>query len=147
MVFCSKRFVLIHPSWFQKRFHPTPPPPIVFYRYYSSKNNECILHYIVSSRTNVRIVDFLPEATTSQNNYDQKICAKSIMRDWNGMKRQSIISQRSFIVVCLPHTGRWANDGLMLGQHRGRWPNIKPPLAQRPLFVWFVWSRILHGVS
>ena len=31
----------------------------------------------------------------------------------------------------LEHTLRWTNYGLMLGQRRRRWPNIKPLLVQR----------------
>ena len=29
----------------------------------------------------------------------------------------------------------WLNVGLLLGQHRRRWPNIKPILIQRPVFA------------
>ena len=35
----------------------------------------------------------------------------------------------------LGNTGRWINVGLMLGQRRRRWANIKTILAQRLVFV------------
>ena len=38
-------------------------------------------------------------------------------------------------------TTQQRNDGLMFGQRRRRWPNIKPPLDQRLVFAWQV-SRI-----
>ena len=40
------------------------------------------------------------------------------------------------------NTRRWNNDGLMLGQRRRRWPNIKSSLVQRLVFAWLVSHRM-----
>ena len=43
------------------------------------------------------------------------------------------------ITVCPVNTRCWTNGGLMLGQRRRRWPNIKPALVQRLVFdVWLL---------
>ena len=34
------------------------------------------------------------------------------------------------------YTGRWSRVGLMLGQRRRRWANIKPAQGQRFVFSW-----------
>ena len=48
---------------------------------------------------------------------------------------KKIIVQYYHTNRCPANTRRWINGVLTLGQRRRRWPNVKTPLIQRPVFA------------